>query len=254
MTTRAFQSFSGAASGGVAENYLAQQQRKRIHAVLERLEYEARRVFQLEAELSAFSNEYYEVVGEVTERLAEVEARLTSEGTSVAASYPMPEVLASRDAADARKRELKARYRQLAKEIHPDRVSLTSGTGARANHMHSLNAAYAQGDLAAMLKLEAEMVLTEMLDTNLADHRAVERSLREIERAIETYAESYRTMLNSPLNELMLRAMSARLAGWDWMQTVVKKVERAIEEKERAMIEASIAKISQWREDVTAVA
>lgn len=56
-------------------------------------------------------------------------------------------------------------------------------------------------------------------------------------------------MLGSPLNELMLRAMSARLAGWDWMEAVVKKLEQAIAAHERAVIEASIAQIGAWRED-----
>ena len=77
----------------------------------------------------------------------------------------------------------------------------------------------------------------------------LEAALREIERAATTYADGYRAMLGSPLNELMLRAMSARLAGWDWMDAVVKKLEQAIESHERAAIEASIAQISAWREE-----
>lgn len=232
------------------ENYW----RMRITTMLDRLEREARRMFQLERELSEFAVQYYEAVGEVTERLAEVEQRIHGEVSPQTATVaaPLTDIQASIDASSARRSELKLRYRQLAKEIHPDRAMVTQSTGSKANHMHTLNAAYQQGDLAAMLKLEAEMLISVSLEDGFSNSAAMEHALRELERAANTYADGYRAMLNSPLNELMLRAMSARLAGWDWMQAVVRKVERAIEEKERAMIEANIAAITEWREQVSA--
>ena len=232
------------------ENYW----RVRITTMLDRLEREARRMFQLERELSEFAAQYYNAVGEVTERLAEMEQRVHGEATAETATMaaPLTDIQASIDASTARRSELKVRYRQLAKEIHPDRAMVTQSIGTNANHMHTLNAAYQQGDLAAMLKLEAEMLLSTTLDAGFNHTAAIEHALRELERAANTYADGYRAMLNSPLNELMLRAMSARLAGWDWMQAVVRKVERAIEEKERAMIEANIAAITEWREQVSA--
>jgi hypothetical protein len=119
--------------------------------------------------------------------------------------------------------------------------------------MHTLNAAYQQGDLAALLRLEAQMLLHGMADEQGATVD-LEVALRDVEKAAETYANGYRALLNSPLNELMLRAMSARLAGWDWMQAVVRKVERTIEEKERAAALASIAAIGAWRESITSAA
>jgi hypothetical protein len=236
------------------ESLIGNYWRVRIATMLDRLEREARRMFHLERELSEFAAEYYAAVGEVTERLTEVEQRIHGESPPEVASMvaPLPDIQASMDASLARRSELKIRYRQLAKEIHPDRAMVTQSTGTNANHMHTLNAAYQQGDLAAMLKLEAEMLLSSTLDEALSNTPAIEHALRELERAANTYADGYRAMLNSPLNELMLRAMSARLAGWDWMQAVVKKVERAIEEKERAMIEANIAAITEWREQVSA--
>jgi len=225
--------------------------RMRVREALEKLEREARRMFQLEAELSIFAGQYYEAVGAVTERLALVEEQLNGVALEHDITHAMPDLLASRDVHVARRAELKDRYRLLAKEIHPDRAGITCGVGVRANYMHVLNSAYHQGDLAAMLKLEADIVISPMLEAGGLDALAIEQALRELERAADTYAQGYRTMLNSPINELMLRAMSARLAGWDWMQAVVKKVERAIEEKERAMITASIAQIGAWRESVT---
>ena len=86
------------------------------------------------------------------------------------------------------------------------------------------------------------------VSTSAGNTLPVEHALRELEQATHTYADGYRTLLNSPLNELMLRAMSARLAGWDWMDAVVRKVERTIEEKQRAAVMANIAEIGAWRE------
>ncbi len=226
--------------------------RVRINATLERLEREARRMLQLEQDLSAFAQHYYEAVGDAAERLAQVEHKIAASPAVAAPAMPeevcrvLPDALAQRDAREARRVELKSRYRALAKEIHPDRAMVAEGSGDMASNMHRLNAAYQHGDLAALLKLEAQMLLARIADADA--NAGLERALHEVERAADTYAHGYRSLLNSPLNELMLRAMSARLAGWDWMQAVVRKVERTIEEKERAAVLANIAEIGAWRE------
>ena len=225
-----------------AQRQLDTYWRIRIRKTLDRLERESRRMLQLEAELSAFAELYYTDVGVYVERLAELEAMLMAENTPVATPDTMSDVLAQRDMAQSRSAELKTRYRALAKEIHPDRSMLVEGEGAPAVQMQSLNSAYAQGDLPTMLRLEAELLL-ERTDIELS----VDDRLREVERAADTYAAGYRQLLNSPLNELMLRQLSARLAGWDWMQAVVNRVQRTIEQHERALAIANIAAIGDWR-------
>jgi hypothetical protein len=220
--------------------------RVRIEAALDKLEREARRMFQLEQELSLFATSYYDMVGPAAERLAALE-----QAQGMQASQPtvdaLPEASVQREARGARLGEIKTRYRSLAKEIHPD-CALDAAAGV-AGAMHTLNAAYQKGDLAALLKLEAQMALSRIDDEAPTAGAELEAALREIERAATTYADGYRAMLGSPLNELMLRAMSARLAGWDWMEAVVKKLEHAIAAHERAAIEASIAQIGAWREE-----
>ena len=234
-----------------ADAQAAHYWRVRTSTTLDRLEREARRMFQLESELSHFARDYYDAVGEAAERLATLEQATAP--TRIESDVPsaMPAVLAQRDAHGTRQVELKTRYRSLAKEIHPDRAMVVEGAGNMANNMHTLNAAYQHGDLAALLKLEAQMLIEQVMGTQGHVSMEAERALREVERAADTYAEGYRTMLGSPLNELMLRAMSARLAGWNWVEAVVRKVERAIEEKERAAIVDGIAQIGAWRELAT---
>lgn len=233
-----------------AARQIATYWRVRVNTTLEKLEREARRMFQLEEDLSNFAKHYYEAVGEVAEKLAQVENKLATEVPS-AEVVSIPAVIAQRDVGEARRHELKSRYRSLAKEIHPDRAMVTNASGAQAHAMQTLNAAYQHNDLASLLRLEAQMLLSPLAESDSAQTFDLEVALRDVERAAETYANGYRQLLNSPLNELMLRAMQARLAGWDWMQAVVKKVERTIEEKEREAVLASIAEIGAWREAAT---
>jgi hypothetical protein len=228
---------------------MAHYWRLRTQTLLDRLERQARRMFQLEEDLSAFAKQYYHAVGTVTERLAQVEQRLaTSSRDEMVAT--MPTVMAQRDASDARRSELKTRYRALAKEVHPDRAMVVDSAGTMATTMHALNSAYHHGDLAAVLRIEAQLLLAQVPHEEPHASQQMDSALRDIERAAETYAEGYRSLLNSPLNELMLRSMSAQLAGWDWMQAVVRKVERTIEEKERAAAIEHIEQIGAWRDSV----
>jgi hypothetical protein len=221
--------------------------RVRLSKALEALEREARRVFHLEEELATFAGHYYEVVGAATERLNRLEQQMQTDVISGAPTHhatmvDMPNVLAQCDVRTARRGELKQRYRTLAKKIHPDRAMVVSGMGEGATQMQVLNAAYQQGDLAGLLKLEAKMSVAEITTDSDSSTRfkRFEQGVRAIERATETYADSYRTMLRSPINELMLRAMSAKLAGWDWMEAVLSRVERSIEEKEQALGASSV--------------
>jgi hypothetical protein len=219
--------------------------RVRMRSTLEKLEREARRMLQLEAELTEFADRYYQHIGDYAERLTELETQLqTMAPVQELSATTMTDVQAQREMKETRQAELKTRYRQLAKEIHPDRSMLMNGMDDRASKMQQLNVAYQHGDLATLLRLEAEMLLSHYPDQ-------VEDHVREVDRAADTYAAGYRQLLNSPINELMLRALSARLAGWDWMDAVVKRVQRAISESERQLAEANIAAIGDWRQQAS---
>jgi hypothetical protein len=102
--------------------------------------------------------------------------------------------------------------------------------------MHTLNTAYQQGDLAALLKLQAQLQLTRLCDIDFSATAALESALYDVNRAADTYAQGYRDLLNSPLNELMLRAIAAQMEGWDFMQAVVQRIERSIEEKAQELL------------------
>ena len=186
-------------------------------------------MFQLEAQLTAFAEEYAQYVMPWAEYLAALEAQFEA---------PLPEskddldalalIAAQRELHAARAEELKSRYRTLAKEIHPDRLG---GTDALTDTMQAVNDAYAAGDLAALLKCEADILLSQLCE----DWSAAEIHLRDIERAVETYAAGYRSVLNSPLNHLMLRALSAKQSGWDFIGSTIQRLQRAIATREEML-------------------
>lgn len=204
----------------------------RVGKTIEHLEREARRMLQLEAQLAQFAEEYYQAVGPWVEYLAALEDQFDlphPEHKDEVESLPLAH--AQREQRAARNVELKERYRNLAKEIHPDRLMAVEGAGELADKMHSLNDAYARGDLAALLKCEAEILMVQLGQ----DWSTAEQYLRDIERAAETYAAGYRTLLNSPLNHLMLRSLSAQREGWDWIGAVIQRLQRAIKTREELL-------------------
>ena len=205
--------------------------RVRVAKTIESLEREARRMFQLEAQLSAFAEEYAQHVVPWAEYLAALEAQFDAPlPDSKDDLEAMPLIATQRALHAARGEELKSRYRQLAKEIHPDALAGDS-LAAHADTMRAVNAAYAAGDLAALLKCEAEVLLGQLCE----NWSLAETHLRDIERAVETYAAGYRSLLNSPLNHLMLRALSAKQSGWDFIGSTIQRLQRSIAAREEML-------------------
>ena len=216
----------------------------RMTAAIDTLEREARRMLQLEEEQSVFSLKFYAVVGDTAARLSAMEAH---ESSSTLQDL-LPELSAlvmQSETRQERQDELKTRYQLLAKEIYPDRTMIVDGEGVQASHMHRLNVAYQHSDLAALIRLEAERLVAEICHEN-ADSAIMESALYEIKRAADTYADAYRALLCSPLNGLMLRVMAARQAGWDLIEATQRKIERAMEEKERVSFTAREA-MTEWQ-------
>ena len=224
--------------------------RVRIQKTIEQLEYEARRMLALEAELGMFAEEYYAHVGEAVSRLATLEQQFDMGPSDE--TPQLPEIELQRETREARKLEIKTRYRKLAREIHPDRNMLIESEGTGASRMQVLNAAYEKGDLATLLKLEAQMLLLKLSGSEQIDDAALERAIYDVLRATDTYATTYRSLLHSPLNELMLRAMSAKLEGWNWIDAVVARVEEAIEEKQEVLSIRALSAVGELQQRAAA--
>ena len=208
--------------------------RMKIARALDAFEAEARRMLSLETQLGEFAVQYELLLGEVTDRLASLEEQMGE----TPGNAELLAMRAQQEQRTARQNELRARYRTLAMDIHPDRAQLADDSGA---HMQRLTAMYRGGDLAGLLKLEAQLYLARITGEDFADVRGMEAALRDVARASETYAQGYRALLNSPANDLMLRVMSARREGWEMLEVQKRKIERSIFDKEQMMIAAMSA-------------
>lgn len=196
---------------------------------LDTFEAEVRRMLQLEAQLGAFAQEYETVVGGVAQQLAMLDGVVTMGDVP-----ELAEVQAQAERCRARQAELKSRFRGLAMELHPDRALQSGGGDDLSGRMQQVNEAYGRGDLAGLMKLEAQLYLAR-LTGEAPDNARWDAALNELARAAATYAQGYRDLLNAPLNKWMLKHLSARREGWEWMEAVRRKFERRIEEKEQLL-------------------
>lgn len=224
--------------------------RARLRNALKQLEQHARAALSLELELTQFIETYYAAVGAYVEKLVALESALEAahdhrEEEFAAITSAMHD--AAKQAQQDRAEELKKRYRQLAKHIHPDMQSAEQYVEA-AVKMQEVNDAYDARDLAKLVRLQAEWTLENILsmaeDIRLPELRA---QLSAVEKASQQYQKERLGLMHSPVYELMLRATSARMAGRDWIAAVVHKIKAAIALKERSLVSAKLEAISDWR-------
>ncbi len=200
------------------ESQLAARWQSRIRTMAERLETQARRLLQLEAALAHFAERYYTTLEAAVLQLAALD------GTHGAlADFALAEEQCG--SSQRRVDEVKARYRSLARVLHTDHAS-------SAEYLQRLHNAYHGGDLAALLGMEAELFLTQLVTRNIRATMELETALYDVSRAADTYAEGYRARLHSPLYELMLRDQAAAQEGWDYTAALLHKLQEAIAAKE----------------------
>lgn len=224
--------------------------RARLAHALKHIEIHARAALSLELELTQFIETYYAAVGEYVEKLVALESQLEGEHDLkeeefAAITSAMHD--AAKQAQHDRAEELKKRYRQLAKHIHPDMHATETYVDA-AVKMQEVNDAYDARDLAKLVRLQAEWTLENILNMP-ADIRVPElrAQLLAVDKASQQYQQERMGLMHSPVYELMLRATSARMAGRDWIAAVVHKIKTAIALKERHLVTAKLEAISDWR-------
>lgn len=199
-----------------AQRQLATYWRVRVGKTLDQLENEVRRMLRIETALEHFAQK-------AVQRLSATRSMVAQLPAQQAAAIGLPHApfeWVAMDVAATRSAELKQRYRQLAKELHPDRAA----AGERPT-MSAVNHAYATSDLACMVRLEAQTLAPQ-------PHQAAavfDDYIRQVEQATATYRQAYTHLLNSPLYSLYARASSATEDGWDFIENLARRITRALE-------------------------
>lgn len=200
-----------------AQRQLMTYWRLRVAKTLEQLETEVRRMLRVEQGLERFAQDMVARLGPYTEALRQLPPEMAS-GLGVPKA---PFLWVEQQVGQQRARELKQRYRQLAKELHPDASMQSEATVAMAE----INTAYMREDLATLVRLEAQSLSPSDAD---AAH-VFEDYVRQVEQATQTYRQAYTRLLNSPLYSLYARAASAQEDGWDFIESLARRIRRAVE-------------------------
>lgn len=189
----------------------------RITKVLDTLETDVRRMLQVETALELFAQDYCTRLAPVAEALAAF-----SSDVQVRADLPRePFDWFGLGASAIRAKEMKRRYRALARTLHPD-VAEGASIG-----MQQLNEAYARHDLAALVRLEAQSLAPD----ESRETREFEEYVRQVEAAAATYRQAYSQLLRTKVYALAARSASAQDDGWDWIESVARRVRRVMQEE-----------------------
>lgn len=205
-----------------AQRQLMTYWRLRVAKTLEQFETEVRRMLRVESGLERFAQDVVARLDPYLEALRQLPPEMAA-GLGVPKA---PFLWVKQGVGAARAKEIKSRYRMLAKELHPD-----SNVGSPGDvEMAEVNNAYAREDLAALVRLEAQS-LAPGID---AFAHAFEDYVRQVEQATTTYRQAYTRLLNSPLYSLYARAASAQEDGWDFIDSLARRIRRAVETQELA--------------------
>ena len=228
----------------VAATETAEREAERLRDRLAQVELEQA---TLEAELAAFNADYLRSVGVVMAQLHDVEARLLSVAarrsgtrddanaaqtaaararrtTAAAAALPPPP-------GPAPTGEIKRRFREAAKRMHPDLAPDAETRGHAEAFMKRLNDAYRAGDGDAIANLVRQW---ETSPFSVGAHDEQGRSVRAARRigALQTAVERAELRLaevrGSELAELMERAMASAVRGGDLLGELCMAAEVAL--------------------------
>lgn len=212
--------YASSALNEQAHRQLMTYWRLRIGKALDQLETEVRRMLQVETGLERFAQDMVTRLNPYTEALSQ----LPREVADPLGVPKAPFAWVEQGVAQARAREIKSRYRLLAKELHPD-ASITHASGVS---MAQVNHAYTREDLALLVRLEAQSLAPD----ELQPVHAFEDYVRQVEQATTTYRQAYTRLLNTPLYSLYARAASAQEDGWDFIESLTRRIKRVVESNE----------------------
>lgn len=209
--------YASSALNEQAQRQLMTYWRLRINKSLELLETEVRRMIRVESGLERFAQDMVSRLQPYMDALRNLPRELADPLSLPKAPFAWVE----QGVADARTREIKSRYRLLAKELHPD-ATVAHASGIT---MSEVNHAYTREDLALLVRLEAQSLAPDDAQpiSNFEDY------VRQVEQATATYRQAYTRLLNSPLYSLYARAASAQEDGWDYVDSLTRRIKRAVE-------------------------
>jgi DnaJ-domain-containing protein 1 len=203
----------------------------------------------LQGELSAFEGQYLRRIGtlyaeldewnaKIAERMAEEEGTDESRSTAAQARRQAEESdSAVRSYAAAVQEflpsaELKARYREVAKRVHPDLATDEADRQKREHLMAAANAAYQRGDTDALRRIleEYENSPESVRGAGIAaDLIRVIRQISQVTSRLSQIEREIATLSDSDIAKLRAKADAVREEGRDLFTEMAEEVRRRVD-------------------------
>ncbi len=243
------------------EEELAQ---KRKELALLQAELAERELFltNLRAELSAFEGQYLRQVGtlyaeldewnaKIAEQLAEEEGTEESRSAAAQARAQAEESDSAVHGEAAKVRafipsaELKALYREVAKQVHPDLATDEADRQKREHLMAEANAAYQRGDANALRRILEEYESSPESVRGIgiaADLVRVIRQIGQVRSRLSQIELEIASLIDSDIAKLRAKVDAARAEGRELLTEMAEGVRRRIDVARRRFEAGSVAK------------
>lgn len=100
-------------------------------------------------------------------------------------------------------------YRQLARQLHPDREPDPDARATKTHLMSQVNIAYAQQDVVALMRLQAQCEQTHELDLNQVGSQSIEGLIELVQIRIKHLTRAYRDVQLHAVAEFVLPSSKA---------------------------------------------
>ena len=238
--------------------------RKREELALLQAELAERELFltNLWAELSAFEGQYLRQVGtlyaeldewnaKIAEQLAEKEGTEESRSAAAQARTQAEESDSAVNGAAAKVRafipsaELRALYREVAKQVHPDLATDEADRQKREHLMAEANAAYLRGDADALRRIleEYESSPESVRGAGIAaDLVRVIRQIGQVRSRLSKIELEIARVIDSDIAKLRAKADAVRSDGRELLTEMAEDVRRRIDVARRCFEAGSVAR------------
>jgi hypothetical protein len=207
------------------------QQIRRAHLAIAQAQQRCR---QLEEDISAFLEEYYQQVQPCFEQLSALEDALQAVQrecfTKPIQPSPLASALAMQDPTPLPKapaqlnQDAKQLYRQLAKQHHPDAAA--EAVPSKAALMGQISAAYRSGDVAQLWQFKTQA-------SNAASQLAAD--VAQMQQTLEALKAREETLKASSAFQLMQHARLMQSCGQDFIAMVKGRVQKQIAQQQHAL-------------------
>lgn len=213
---------------------LTHESRRAVHAI----DQAGADLQKLEDEMADFLERYYAKVGPYVAELEQLETELqqwSKPGKRFMAERVIGEAISEKKHQKHHRAQLKKLYRELAQQLHPDKMLTATGS---EQQMAQLNAAYANGSAAHLWKMALQQDLKDYERSGQSRQMVeqLKKRLSEMEAARAELQAQREALFAHSAYALMQREFQLRLCGVDMTAQIMEQLESRIIAQRKALL------------------